>query len=120
MRNFSPRSLMLQQDYWTGADGRSLSFDNATAAMFGKLTTALAVDGVGDLKPPSPSGLFVVTPDEAGDGIGVPPGNPTIVVGDPATIGSIGTIGDQDFYAVHLDAGILYQIGLYGHTGGPG
>jgi len=57
--------------------------------------------------------------DEAGDGIGQAPGNPTITVGAAATIGSLQAIGDQDYYAVHLDAGVLYQIGLYGHTGGP-
>jgi hypothetical protein len=67
-----------------------------------------------------PTGLILVTPDEAGDGIGRAPGNPTVVVDAPShTIGTIGTVGDQDFYAVTLIAGKTYEIGLFGYTGGP-
>src|SRR3954463_11312522 len=83
-----------------------------------KLTTALPDDGIGKIAPTS-ADVTIVTSDEAGDGIGLAPGNPTINVGDPSTIGTINTIGDQDFYAIHLDAGTLYQIGLYGYVGGP-
>ncbi|MEA3054138.1 MAG: serralysin [Sphingomonadales bacterium] len=85
-----------------------------------KLQTAFAIDGVGDLKPPLVSGLLVVTPDEAGAGIGVAPGNPTLTVGAAHTIGTINTNGDEDFYQVALQAGHTYQIGMYGYAGGPG
>ena len=84
------------------------------------LTTALPLDTVGDFKGPGHTSLLVVTPDEAGDGKGLPPGNPVLTVDAPAhTIGTINTIGDQDFYQVNLVAGQTYQIGMYGYTGGP-
>jgi Ca2+-binding RTX toxin-like protein len=98
----------------------------ATFAGAGKLSTAFAIDGVGDLKPPLPgTGLLVVTPDEAGAGIGVAPGNPVLTVDAAHTIGTINTNGDEDFYKVTLEAGKTYQIGMYGYTGpvgspGPG
>jgi Ca2+-binding RTX toxin-like protein len=86
-----------------------------------KLTTAFVQDGIGDIHPHVPSALLVVTPDEAGDGKGLPPGNPVLTVDAAAhTIGTINTIGDQDFYQVTLTAGETYQIGMYGYTGGPG
>src|SRR4051794_19141700 len=83
-----------------------------------KLTTAFPDDAIGKVSVPN-GAVTIVTSDEAGDGIGLAPGNPTINVGDPSTIGTINTIGDQDFYAIHLDAGTLYQIGLYGYASGP-
>jgi hypothetical protein len=89
------------------------------SATTAKWTDAFAIDGVGDLKPPLPSGLIVITPDEAGDGIGVAPGNPTLTVDAAHTIGTIGTNGDQDYYQVTLLGGHTYQIGMYGYTGGP-
>jgi Ca2+-binding RTX toxin-like protein len=82
-----------------------------------KLTTAFQDDGIGKVSVPN-GAVSIATSDEAGDGIGLPPGNPTITVGGASTIGTINTIGDQDFYAIHLDAGTLYQIGLYGYAGG--
>ncbi|MEA3034734.1 MAG: serralysin [Sphingomonadales bacterium] len=91
------------------------SFLKLTAA---KLTTAFPDDAIGKVNVPS-GAVTIVTSDEAGDGIGFAPGNPTITVGAPSTIGTINTIGDQDFYAIHLDAGTLYQIGVYGYVGGP-
>jgi serralysin len=93
------------------------SFFKLTTA---KATTALLQDGVGDIHPPLPTTLLVVTPDEAGDGKGVAPGNPVLTVDAAHTIGTINTIGDQDFYQVTLEAGKTYQIGMYGYTGGPG
>ncbi|HYE26712.1 MAG TPA: M10 family metallopeptidase C-terminal domain-containing protein [Allosphingosinicella sp.] len=75
-------------------------------------------DGIGKRIVPS-AAVALPGNDEAGDGIGVPPGNPTITVGAPSTIGTLQTIGDQDFYAIHLNAGVLYQIGLYGTASGP-
>ncbi|MGE0179721.1 MAG: hypothetical protein AB7O91_07880, partial [Sphingomonas sp.] len=61
-------------------------------------------------------GVLGITPDEAGDGIGLAPGNPLITVDAAAsTIGTVGTIGDQDFYAVNLVAGTDYEIGVFGY-----
>ncbi|HKX90575.1 MAG TPA: M10 family metallopeptidase C-terminal domain-containing protein, partial [Sphingopyxis sp.] len=54
-----------------------------------------------------------------GNGIGFAPGNPILTVGGAATIGTIGTLGDQDFYRVTLEAGKTYEIDLFGHAGGP-
>ena len=82
-----------------------------------KLTSAMPVDGVGDLKPaPTPFALIAITPDEAGDGIGKAPGNPVLVLGAPHTYGTINTNGDQDYYQVTFEAGKTYQIGMYGYT----
>ena len=101
------------------AAARQIQLDTGAVAP-GKLTTAFPIDGVGDLKPPVlPSGLFVVTPDEAGAGIGVAPGNPTLTVDAAHTIGTLNTNGDEDFYAVTLEAGKTYQIGMYSYAGGP-
>jgi serralysin len=63
-------------------------------------------------------GLIFVTPDDAGNGIGLAPGNPVLSVGAAARIGTIGTPGDQDFYKVTLQAGQTYEITLLGHVGG--
>src|SRR5687768_15146529 len=84
-----------------------------------KFPTAFPVDGMGDLKPPvGPTGL-IVTPDEAGGGKDVAPGNPVLTVGAPHTIATINTIGDEDFYQVTLTAGTTYEIGQYAYVGGP-
>ncbi|HEX6375385.1 MAG TPA: M10 family metallopeptidase C-terminal domain-containing protein, partial [Allosphingosinicella sp.] len=88
-----------------------------------KLTTALPLDGVGDLKPPVLSQLLITTdnvpdePDTAGNT------NPTLTVTPPGTttpiVSTIDTIGDQDFYKVTLTAGVTYEFGLYSYNGGP-
>src|SRR5438094_938984 len=54
-----------------------------------------------------------------GGGKGLAPGNPVLTVDAAHTIGTINTIGDQDFYQVTLVAGQTYQIGMYGYSGGP-
>jgi serralysin len=86
-----------------------------------KLTSAKVDPGsVASIIPAVPNGVIVVTPDEAGGGKGVAPGNPVLTVDAAHTIGTINTIGDQDYYQVNLVAGHSYQIGMYGYTGGPG
>ncbi|MEA3065601.1 MAG: serralysin [Sphingomonadales bacterium] len=75
-----------------------------------------AVEG---LASPIASSVIGVGPDDAGDGIGVAPGNPTVIVDAAHTIGTIGTIGDQDYYAVTLEAGKTYEIGQFGYSAGP-
>src|SRR5687768_6091413 len=89
----------------------------------GKLTTALPVDGMGDLKPPVPPALLITTdtvPDAA-DTSGST--NPVLTVTPPGTttpvISTIDTIGDQDFYKVTLTAGTAYEFGMYSYNGGP-
>jgi serralysin len=100
------------------AAAEQMQLDIGASGGGSKLTTAFPDDGVGKAILPN-NAVTIVTSDEAGDGIGLPPGNPTITVGAPSTIGTINTIGDQDYYAIHLDAGVLYQVGLYGYVGGP-
>ncbi|MEA3048272.1 MAG: serralysin [Sphingomonadales bacterium] len=107
------------------ADQVSASAFSLTSGMYDgylKLTTARIgqpADAIGDVHPHVPNAVFVVTPDEAGDGKGLPPGNPILTVDAAHTIGTLNTIGDQDFYQVTLTAGQTYQIGMYGYTGGP-
>ncbi|HEX8448029.1 MAG TPA: M10 family metallopeptidase C-terminal domain-containing protein, partial [Allosphingosinicella sp.] len=100
------------------SSARQLSLDGAAAGFSAlKSGTGFAVGG-----PLSPIGSSVIGigPDDAGNGIGQAPGNPTIVVGAPSpTVGTIGTNGDQDFYAVNLVAGKTYEIGMFGKAGGP-
>ena len=97
---------------------RQLTLDSAAFGVTSfKSGTGFVTDG---LVTPGPSGLIIVGPDEAGDGIGVAPGNPNVTVDAAShTIGTIGIIGDQDFYAVTLVAGQSYEIGLFGYAGGP-
>jgi hypothetical protein len=104
----------------SGALTRQPALDAATAGFSTfKSGTAFVADGFA--AAPTSSGLIIVTPDEAGDGIGVAPGNPVVTVdAASSTIGTIGTIGDQDFYKVTLVAGKSYEIGLFGHAGGTG
>ncbi len=42
-----------------------------------------------------------------------------IVVGDPPLVGTIETVGDQDYFKVQLVAGQSYDIGMYAKYGGP-
>ncbi|HEX8307524.1 MAG TPA: M10 family metallopeptidase C-terminal domain-containing protein, partial [Allosphingosinicella sp.] len=110
-------------DYFTRIAGasndpvRQMALDGAAASFSYKSGTGFAVVG-----PTSPIGSSVIGigPDDAGDGIGFAPGNPTITVGaTDHMIGTIGLNGDQDFYAVTLVAGKTYEIGMFGKSGGP-
>ena len=89
-----------------------------------KLTTAFPVDGIGDLKPPSPPATLLITTDnvpDAPDTVGNT--NPVITVTGPGVttpiVSTIDTIGDQDFYRVTLTAGVTYELGMYSFNGGP-
>jgi hypothetical protein len=76
---------------------------------------ALEIDGVGDrINPFVP--LLVATTDTVPDDTG---SSATLTVDAAHTISTIDTVGDQDFYSVTLTAGVHYQIGMYGYTGGP-
>jgi len=107
----------LTAQYWTGMGGGARAARKLS--LQGKYYNAFQVDGVGDLKPPVVDGLLVVTPDEAGNGKGVAPGNPVITVGAPSTIATINTNGDEDYFQVTLIAGQTYEIGMYQYAGGP-
>ncbi|HYD37453.1 MAG TPA: hypothetical protein VEA60_07560, partial [Allosphingosinicella sp.] len=72
----------------------------------------------GALTTPLTGSLILIGSDDAGNGIGLAPGNPVVTVGGAPRIGTIGTIGDQDFYKVTLEAGKTYEIGMFGHIGG--
>jgi serralysin len=97
----------------------ALAFDTA-----GKLTSSLAVDGVGDLKPPVILPAMLITTDNVPDGPDTAGStNPVITVTGPGTttpiISTIDTLGDQDFYKVTLTAGTTYEFGMYSYNGGP-
>ena len=85
---------------------------------------ALALDGIGDLKPPVVLPAFLITTDnvpDAPDTAGST--NPVLTVTGPGVttpiVSTIDTIGDQDFYKVTLTAGTTYEFGMYNLTGGP-
>jgi serralysin len=93
-------------------------------ALIDKLTTALPVDGVGDLKPPVALPGALITTDDVPDAADTAGGtNPVLAVTGPGVttpiVSTIDTIGDQDFYQVTLTAGTTYEIGLYAFNGGP-
>jgi serralysin len=82
-----------------------------------KFTDAFDPDGVGDLKvSPLDSALLVVTADDVPDTIAT---TRTITVDAAPIVSTIDTIGDQDFFAVNLVAGHMYEIGQFLKTGGP-
>jgi hypothetical protein len=83
---------------------------------FAKNYTARVDLGAGSLGVTDPRNIGVPTllNDEAGGGINVAPGNPTITVNDATPhYATINTIGDQDYFKVTLEAGKTYQIGQY-------
>ncbi|HEX8579958.1 MAG TPA: M10 family metallopeptidase C-terminal domain-containing protein [Allosphingosinicella sp.] len=116
MRRFSRDTLFLNRATERLAplynDAEIVSFRQAT-----KSGTGFQVPGTGISLLPTT--LVLVTPDEAGNGIGVAPGNPVLGIGTPPVVGAIGTLGDQDFYQVTLVAGKTYEFGLFGKAGGP-
>jgi serralysin len=116
-------SAMFGYDSFTRLAARQLGLDSASAGA-GKLTTALAIDGIGDLKPPVILPAFLITTDnvpDAPDTAGST--NLVLIVTGPGVttpiVSTIDTIGDQDFYKVTLTAGTTYELGMYNYTGGP-
>lgn len=82
---------------------------------FGKSTTGLEFDGVGDkLNAIGPQPLLVIDPDDIPDDTST---TVTIDVDGDHIISQLHTIGDQDFVKVELVEGQLYQIGQYAYTG---
>ena len=105
-----PRGLFASQ-----AAGRQIGLDFTSA---GGSKSGIGFS-TGSLTGPLTGNLIFITPDDAGNGIGLAPGNPIVTVGGASRIGTIGTLGDQDFYRVTLEAGKTYEIDLFGHVGGP-
>ncbi|HEX9932986.1 MAG TPA: M10 family metallopeptidase C-terminal domain-containing protein [Allosphingosinicella sp.] len=107
----------IADDYY-GADtiaATVIALDGASAL---RSEYSLAADGVGT--GPAPNQALValnLTTDDVPDSI--TGSNPTITVGGAHVISTIDTPGDQDFYAVQLQGGVKYNIGMYGHVGGP-
>jgi serralysin len=97
---------------------RQLALDGAALSL-GAIKSGSGFSIGGPLGPTG-SSIVLIGPDDAGNGIGVAPGNPTVTVGAlNHLIGTIGVNGDQDFYAVSLVAGKTYEIGMFGKSGGP-
>lgn len=74
-------------------------------------------DGIGD-KDVAGAGVapLLLTPDTVADNTTT---TASVLVGGPAVVSTIDSIGDQDFYAVQLTAGQTYDINLFLKTGGP-
>ena len=68
-----------------------------------------------DLVPPQLPTVIITTDAQPGD----TSTTATITVGGPHIVSSLETIGDQDYFAVHLEAGQAYEIGQYAKAGGP-
>ncbi len=82
-----------------------------------KFATALAIDGVGDIKSPVPlaAPLLLTIDQQPGDTSTMS----TIIVGGPSIVSSIDMVGDQDFFRIDLVAGHSYEIGVYLKLAGP-
>jgi len=90
-------------------------FLTGSPAAYAKATTALEVDYIGD-RVPTGAVVPLASSDTVPDDIST---TATLTVGGGSVFSSIDTVGDQDFYAVTLTAGVDYQIGMYGTTAGP-
>ena len=82
----------------------------ADASMFDTSLVGGALAG-----EPATSSMILIGEDEVPDDTGSPN---SLVVGTPA-VGTLETIGDQDYYKVELVAGQTYEIGMYAKYGGP-
>lgn len=98
----------------------SAVLDTAASTYFSSLSAkyfdAFPVDGVGDLKPVTTSNVLILIPDEIADDTST---THSIGVDGDHIVSTINTIGDQDFFAVELEAGRTYEIGQYLVSGGP-
>ena len=75
-----------------------------------------AIEAGGVPSAATSASLFPTTTDTVADDIST---SATLTVGAPHVIGTLDTIGDQDFFRVELVAGQSYEIGQYAYTGGP-
>ncbi|HEX8217371.1 MAG TPA: M10 family metallopeptidase [Allosphingosinicella sp.] len=101
------------QDRWVVRGG----FSNAFMAPNAHYETyrGLAVPAAGTLAVQDNSGVIGVE-DPVPDDIS---STHVINVGDPALVGTIETVGDQDYFRVELVAGQKYDIGMNAKYGGP-
>jgi len=61
--------------------------------------------------------VLIPVPDDVPDSI--TSSNPQLVMGAPSLFSTINTQGDRDVYAVHLEAGVDYEIGMLSAIAGP-
>jgi len=115
------------ENYWAGrfgthyqaptaAAGTTLNFFDAPSYLGTKYYDAFPYDGVGDSKPLTVNTALVLTADNIADDTST---TATITVDAPAIVSTIDTLGDQDFFAVTLEAGRIYDIGQYLTVAGP-
>src|SRR5262245_17178393 len=92
--------------------------DNLTMFRFSPVTDkhldAMMLTGHDLVAPQAPT-VIITADSQPGD----TSTTATLTVGGPHTISSLETIGDEDYYSVHLEAGQSYEIGQYAKTGGP-
>jgi Ca2+-binding RTX toxin-like protein len=101
----------LATDHWASVMGIEAAHFEALS----KGETALGPDGIGD-KGDAVAPVALITTDNVGDDIG---SAASVEVNGDHIISSIDTVGDQDFFAVTLEAGKLYNIGQYAAVAGP-
>ena len=105
----------LTNNYWANKLGISATHFGALSS--GKSATSLATGT--ENAALGPQSLLIIGTDEAGNGIGVAPGNPTLTIGAAPTVATLQTLGDQDYFQVTLEAGKTYEIGQYAKIAGP-
>ena len=103
----------LTNQYWGNKLGVSATHFGAVSSGEGATTLLNGDTAFG------PQSLLIVGADEAGSGIGVAPGNPTLTVGATPTVATLQTLGDSDYFQVTLEAGKTYEIGQFAKIGGP-
>ena len=96
--------------------------DSLSQYSYGKYYDAFPADGVGDsdklTSPQSAADLALVAlviDDVPGD----VSTTATLEIGGPRIFSTLNTLGDWDFYAVTLEAGVTYEFGMYSTTNGP-
>jgi serralysin len=111
---------LLDHDFTAGnAYGEALSLNSPAVyetSAPGKLTTAFITDDLGVPLPPGPTADLILIGDAVPDDTST---TVTLTVDAAHTLGTINTIGDQDFYKVQLTAGQTYDIGMYTKAAGP-
>jgi serralysin len=113
--------------HWDVEDALSLDFGEASVANWCAVlrpeTTAykgldaLLTGGTtaAPTLPPPPTPPTILTDVQPGD-ITTPT---TLTVDGPSVVATINTIGDQDYFRVHLEQGQYYEIGQFLKVGGP-
>ena len=80
-------------------------------------TQAFLQGGAVDTKDYQVQTLLVPIPDDVPDTITA--NNPQLIMGAPSLVSTVNTQGDKDVYAVYLQAGVDYEIGMLSKNAGP-